>query len=564
MQSVLPKESFTLAAGILFGETEYMDEELYGQFRNSGAAHILAVSGLHVNLAYSAVTLLLKGRRSKCSDLFSLLFVGLYCALANYSVSVLRAAFMLVLRIAAFHLNRRYDIVTAASLAAIILLLNNPYMLFDSGLQLSFAAAYSMGIILPWLETRSAKAADRIKSELGYRAAGVFLPGLAAIIGTTPLISYHFLMFSPAGLLLNPLILAIAGIALPLGLAVFSLFLILPRMLLPLPMYVGLKAVDMFFGLIEKLTAFSDALLPGVDKAAPPLGLIILYYVFVFFFFSEARVVLHRKKRYAALFAAECMLFLTSAVVPWGLGYTNTPIPWDYGTAAATFLDVGQGDCIHIHAGRKNILIDGGGNYYSNIAEKTLKPYLLKNGIDHIDLAIVTHLDQDHSKGIYQLAEIFPVDKIITNKDIYGDTGLDENDCCIVSAIELDGTRLLLMSDAGTDRELALIEAGANLDCDIIKIGHHGSRYSTGAELISAASPSFAVISVGKNNNYGHPSDRVIELLGNSGIIYGRTDESGALCLRRSGKDYFLIENAAKDRRWLIPKQQRRSTPSGP
>ena len=77
------------------------------------------------------------------------------------------------------------------------------------------------------------------------------------------------------------------------------------------------------------------------------------------------------------------------------------------------FVDVGQGDCIHLRSGGVNILIDGGGNYFSNIAKRTLRPYLLKNGVTRIDLAIVTHPDMDHSLGIIQLSEIFDVEKTV-------------------------------------------------------------------------------------------------------------------------------------------------------
>ena len=109
-------------------------------------------------------------------------------------------------------------------------------------------------------------------------------------------------------------------------------------------------------------------------------------------------------------------------------------------------------------------------------------------------------------------------------------------------------------ADADIERELKIIRKypGA-LDCDVLKIGHHGSAYSPSRQLLKAASPSFALISCGKNNRYGHPSDRVIELLENSGIIYARTDQSGAVYLKRASDECLVFENAAKDRKWLIP-----------
>ena len=95
---------------------------------------------------------------------------------------------------------------------------------------------------------------------------------------------------------------------------------------------------------------------------------------------------------------------------------------------------------------------------------------------------------------------------------------------------------------------------GEALKCDVLKAGHHGSAGSTGEVLLENARPSFVVLSCGRNNRFGHPSDRVIELLENSGIIYARTDESGAVYLKRAVGGLLVFENAAKDRQWLIQK----------
>ncbi|MBR6236520.1 MAG: MBL fold metallo-hydrolase, partial [Firmicutes bacterium] len=100
------------------------------------------------------------------------------------------------------------------------------------------------------------------------------------------------------------------------------------------------------------------------------------------------------------------------------------------------------------------------------------------------------------------------------------------------------------------------------LRCDVLKVGHHGSPYSTGEQLLKCASPSFAVISCGRNNIYGHPADRVVELLAESGIIYARTDESGAVYLKKAEGGLLVFENASKSTRWLIP--ETRQTPNTP
>ena len=130
--------------------------------------------------------------------------------------------------------------------------------------------------------------------------------------------------------------------------------------------------------------------------------------------------------------------------------------------------------------------------------------------------------------------------------------------------MEIDGCAFLFMSDADKRREEYLLTAYPDLSCDVLKIAHHGSGNSTGKAFLKGTSPSFAVISVGANNDYGHPAPGVIELLDTCGIIYARTDECGAICFKGSDDRYLLFSNAAKDRIWRIQRQPQKNTLQGP
>ena len=179
-----------------------------------------------------------------------------------------------------------------------------------------------------------------------------------------------------------------------------------------------------------------------------------------------------------------------------------------------------------------NLLFDGGGNINYNIGEKTLKPYLLKNGIGQVQLAAATHLHTDHYLGLTQLAECFDVKKVLTKGragqrimlgdaqwiDILWPQQQDPN-------IDDENLNSLIFKNSGSWRicfdyrryyrrgEKALVEKYKGTDTlksDILKVAHHGSPYSTSDLFLDAVKPSVAVISVGKNN-YGHPSNVVIE-----------------------------------------------------
>ena len=556
-ESVRPymdEHSFQITAGLLFGETSLMDKDLYEQFRLNGISHILAVSGLHVGLLYAIITKLLGKKRSWCSSaaVFALLFI--YAALSNFSVSVLRASFMICLHVLSVHLDRRYDLVCAATLAACVFLLINPWQLFDTGFQLSFAAAYSMGIALPWAVSKGVELSDRFKKRWILYAFDIFSPCVMVQLGMTPLIMFHYTTFSPISMLLNPLAVLLAGLLLPSGLACFLVSLILRG----IPLIGAAGIAQGFAKMLQLLSAAGEYIGGSSYCAAPPFASLIIYYFLFFWFFSETRRVLRRRRKHPALLAIFSGMVAAGCIFPYAAGLTESMIPWRYDTHPVTFVDVGQGDCIHFCIDGFNILVDGGGNSYGNIAKDRLRPYLLKNGISSVDLAIYTHEDADHALGLMQLEELMPVKQTLH-------LGQANSDCGILM-IESSGVKVLLMSDADIEREQRLCERyGETLACDVLKVGHHGSRFSTSEELLACAAPRFAVISCGKNNMYGHPSDRVVELLADSGIIYARTDECGAVYLRGISEDFLEFRNAAKDRSWHIQRiRQTQNTPPGP
>jgi len=555
IRNILSENNFSMVAGILFGESSYIDEDIYTSFKTNGFAHILAVSGLHVNITYELVRKLLKSK-SKASDLISAIFILLYIVLANYSVSVIRASVMIIFNIIANNTKRKYDSLSSASVIAIVILLINPFKIYDSGMQLSFCAAYSMAIVSPWLTIKIGMLADKFKKEWIFSIGQKIIPTLSIVVGTGPLSTFHFLNFSFSSIILNPLIILLASAIMPISLFLYASYLVLPMAVFSPLAYIICSLDQVFLDMLLKLSNLGNILFQNTSTVAMPLGLLLLYYTFFFFYFSEGRYILHRRNKHFEICALESVFLCVATIMPYKLNYTQSINPFCYGTSYITFLDVGQGDCIHIHSGNTDILIDGGGNYYSNIAEKTLKPYLLKHGITDIDLAIITHEDQDHCKGIYELAEIFDVKEIKTNKDVYPNVNITkekENDYCIVMNINIKGIQILLMSDADIAREEKLLSLYPSLYCDVIKIGHHGSAYSTGEEFIYKTSPSFAIISVG-TNNYGHPTERVLNLLNDYEIDYARTDEYGAIYLKSVNENEYVFENVSKEKQWIFKK----------
>ena len=250
---------------------------------------------------------------------------------------------------------------------------------------------------------------------------------------------------------------------------------------------------------------------------------------------------------------------------------------------SVVFADVGQGDCCLIMTPSSTCLIDAG--TYSEGAS-TVNDLLDYYGINKVDVCLMSHWDVDHAGGIAALAEKGRVGTILTayvpspdisDKDVnefFESLGYSEslqysylscielvstgdvislsdsvylevlyptsasgggNEDSVVAMLRinaLEETSILFTGDIGTNTESLILETGIDIDCDILKVAHHGSKYSSCEDFIAAASPDIAVISVGKHNFYGHPTPETLSRLESYGCEVFRTDEEGAVILQ--------------------------------
>ncbi len=568
-------DSKAVLLGILFGDKTYIGEEIYEDFQRNGCAHILSVSGIHVSILYLYISMLFPGRRNPAGSAITLVLLLIYAALADFSPSVVRAVVMIAIHILSKHLHRRYDLLCCISFSAFLMLLWNPYSLFNLGFQLSYLAVFTLAFALPHAE----RTIGRLEGNKGHgwlsALLRAFLPIFAIQVGMAPATAYHFQYFSLSAFLVNLPVIALAGAILPLG------------MLLILLCYpggtlfgLGATGADLLIRVMLKINrVVGDISFSSMNITGPHPGLLVLFYGLFFFILSEGFRSLWDKKEKQGIILICVLIVWISAATPFIID--------DKGRGAdIVFLDVGQGDCIHLRTPQgKNILIDGGGDEDYDTGKKILLPYLLKNGEDQVDLAIVTHLHQDHYGGIASLCRLMPVKKLalytvnaLQEETILTDTGLaaedlvylaggdriqvekdiyidvlypfpapgekprlsataeeEENLCSLVLRVRYGGITLLITGDMGFEGERLLMDSlekigSVSLKSDVLKVGHHGSRFSTGDDFLKAVDPKVAVIQVGKNN-FGHPNPQVIEKLEEKGIMVVRNDQSGAILL---------------------------------
>ena len=257
--------------------------------------------------------------------------------------------------------------------------------------------------------------------------------------------------------------------------------------------------------------------------------------------------------------------------------------PYFDSNTALYFIDVGQGDsALIVTKNNKSILIDTGGvisyeseswkkrNKTYNLMKSSIIPFFKSIGLKKIDYAIFSHGDFDHMGEAVNLVTNFKVDKVIFNCGEFNDleSGLikvlnkkkisyytciselnidknklyflqtkeydNENDNSNVIYTEIDGYKFMFMGDAGVDKEKNILEEYNISNVDVLKVGHHGSKTSSSELFINEMNPKYSVISVGKNNRYGHPNKEVLDNLENSKIY--RTDQDGSITFKINNK----------------------------
>lgn len=563
------KESAGVLMGLLFGDKQFIDQDIYHDFKLNGTAHILAVSGIHMGILYSILQLFGK-HKSLLKDIITIGFILTYAFISNFSPSVTRAGIMIALYILSRYVNKRYDLISAAAFTALLMMLMNPYAIFDVGFQLSFAAVFSVGIIFPY-----------IKNKLKYQHISIDMLTvvLAIQLGTIPLIAYHFNYFSLVAFFINSPVILGASIILPIA------FLMLPLSILGGEILLWITLLEEM--LIEALIYMNQisTMLPNafLNVVSPPVCLILLYYGAILALTYEGVWTKIKKHKEKAVLIGIVVIIISC------LGIALYADPYDI-----VFVDVGQGDCIHIKtANGKNILVDGGGNANFDVGEKILAPYLFKNGVNQIDMACITHLHEDHYKGIISLMNITRIkelalptqdkehplideikqlckekktniiylgknDKISIANDISmlvfhpkEQSGNfqeeNENNQSLVLLLDYLGTKVLLTGDIEQETEALLVKEISTLSANILKAPHHGSDTSSTMDFIEKVDPEIAIIQVGKNNRFGLPSKEVLKRYQDKEIKIYRNDKNGAIMVNIQ-KDKVNIKTMLEER----------------
>ena len=589
-------EAGEVVKALTVGIRRGIPEDVRQAFSRTGAAHLLAISGLHFSvvafiffsllgyLLSRSARLLLQVNIFRLSALISIIPVLFYTLLSGASIPTLRAATMVLTYQFAILIGRERDVYSALLLAAFLILLFSPLSLVEPAFLLSFGSVIAILYLVPRFGEFFGRKSDILfllepsptRRFLG-RVGTFTLVSLAALLGTAPIVALYFNLVPtlslPANLVLVPLV---SFLILPLGISACFLHWVIPPAALPL-----LECTAWLTQLaIEIARGISEIPFAWVRVTTPTPVEIGLIYLAVLALANLKRV---RWTRYAL--AALIGLFLIDQGC-WAVK------PYLQRDLRITVLDVGRGDSVLVEFPRgKRMLIDGGGFEESRFdtGERIVAPFLWKKKITRIDYLVNTHAHYDHYGGLRYIAREFTVGefwkdpapgyqrefhdflKYMHSRDIpfrvISDDSPDEeisgvqieflnpphpkskeakklkrdyNENSLVMRFVFGDVTYLHTADIMSRAEKRLVKKDYDLRAQILKVPHHGGRTSSTPEFLERVKPEVAVFPCGRENGYRRIHPEVFERYEKFGTVIYRSDHHGAVTVRSDGASYTV------------------------
>lgn len=556
--SELFPENADIVRAFVLGDRTGLEAETKSDFSQTGITHLICISGLHISVLAAAVAHFLSLFSSRRAAVFgTLAVIILYGFLIGFPASLVRATVMFAAYSLASVAGRPSDPITRLSAAMLLMLLINPFNIYDGGFVLSFGA--SAGILLLSEPIESLLGIHRLRQwkphpnrilRLGQALIRYFplllCTTLAAQLATLPAVIGYFGAQPLISIPVNLLAIPIAMLAYPLALIALAL----STLWMALGQGVALLSEAMFTALLKLIHAF--AMLPAGALRSPcfPAWLVFIHCLVVLLASGLNRLPLKIRRFMPLLLVALIGVSILNAWIQ-SLGFS------------VVFLDAGQADSAVIRADGHVYIYDTG-DLYSPVSD------FATGGCLGVDAVFLSHPHYDHVAGLIELLDEMPPNRIyvpagwfdidasesvttaietaqqmgipiveLSSGDelhptddialrVYSPDGsaASANDLSLLLEIVCDGHSVLFTGDLSRKGEPDVLP-----DVDVLKVPHHGSANACSDPFLAATSPKVAVISVGENN-YGHPSEETLDRLDDSGAEVYRTDECGAVTVR--------------------------------
>lgn len=491
------------ASMFVLGIKDEVIEDYYQQLTDLSVVHLFALSGLHIHLLKDMLKKVLRFfMPDKYIDYFGIVLIGIYIYLIPFNISFVRAYLVMVLAV----LFKRYlNKLDCLSIVTIIMLWTNPYIIFS----LSFIFSYFIYFVILLINKNK------------YFNLLVYFGSLPIIL----MIQYRINILSLLlGIVLVPLV--------SLLYQIIWLYMIFGDVVR------GLVMVIIYF--LNNIITFCNDFSVFLNFSKPSLFFILVYYFIYFKIILKINIKRNVTREVLLLFSLLLMFYLK---------------PYYCIEGKVVMIDVGQGDCFLIQQpfNQGNILIDTGGLRNKDLASLTLVPYLRSQGIFELDYVFISHDDFDHCGAYESLSnqiEIKHTVKKYQEKMKIGNIEIemlksdvssnDNNDTSLVIKATINDLVYLFIGDASNLVEKDLIKKYPDLKVDVLKASHHGSTTGTCSEFLEVVRPKIALISCGKDNRYGHPSDAVLRRLEDYDIKIYRSDLMGMVKIVYYGDDNYI------------------------
>ncbi len=509
---------------LLLGDTNGVDIKVINSFRENGISHLFAISGTQVTVLAEVIMklLLMIKIKEKKRYIITNSFIIIYMLLTGSPPAILRAVIFFFLS----SINKyNYFYITNMNLfilTLVITLIINPYYIYDLGFLYSYLISFGLILFSKYFENKN------------FFLTLLYTSVISFII-SVPITLYHFYQLNFTSIIYN------------LFYVPFVNTILFPIAYISLLFY----PLDYLLTILIKVLEVSSLYISKISFGKiifPKLSIVfyIIYFIVIYLIYKN-------NKKLTVIFLTTFFIFNYSYKTIFNNDYVY-------------FFDVGQGDSTLLHLSNKNILIDTGGKENINIVNNNQIPFFKSDGIRKLDYLVITHGDYDHMGEAINLVNNFKVDKVIFNCGPYNylekelikvldkkkikyyscikELNIDknklyflqtkeydnENDNSNVIYTELDGYKFMFMGDASITTEKEILDKYDLPDIDILKVGHHGSKTSSSEEFIDEINPKYSIISVGKNNRYGHPNKEVLDNLKDSKIY--RTDQDGSIMFK--------------------------------
>ncbi len=530
----MSKENANTVLSVVLGDTKYLDKDFYKNIQKTGLAHVFAVSGLHIVVIYAAFLKIFTfvGISRRISWFISWCMLWIYGFIIGFPITVLRSLLMFNFLFGSDILYRKYNSINSLIVSALILLIVNPYYLFDVGFQLSYMAALCLVVYNQII---------KVKFNINNEVLNNLMLYVFVQIFTLPIMSYYFNYVSIIGIIFNLLIVPLFS-----GIIVFA-FAVIPISFISIyTIVIPLKLLDFLLNTVNFTINIGSSLnITGFEIGSMSVIQGIYYYIFVAVVIYLLKFDKLQCKR--LIFSTASIFYTIDLII----------VPMTFRGLNLNIVDVGQGLFINLNYDKYNFIFDAGSNS-DNIGKYVVAPYLIKHGKKDIDSIFISHFHADHYSGVNDIISNCKVNNIFSstdkgkeliNKDFISlNSNLNfnlkdnfkikilwpdkdylssnENNMSNVYLIEYDNIKILITGDI--EKEVEEIILDRLVDVDIVIVPHHGSKTSSSEDFVNKIKPELAIFSYGRNN-YGIPSLEIINRYNKVGSKILSTFEDGEI-----------------------------------